>query len=234
MIGAFAITFNEEEQVRFMLECFERLADQLEILSIIDNGSTDCTMDIIDSFRHRIPMKIRTIRDTPHHGQLRTAAMEGLTAPWIFYLDADETFTSDFPEWLRSDEKERGDIVGLYKYSTIIDRYHYTIGGGGPSLRLFRNLPGVHFPQSIHTEPIAQGLTRRVDFNNGPYLFDATATKSREALQAKGTRYAWANREGVPAVGGVDEYTVRVDDAFSKNAIAEFDDRMKALIFTGP
>lgn len=178
---------------------------------------------------------LRSRTDTPHHGQLRTLAIQPLTAPWILYLDSDETFTGNMKAWLDSGELERYDICDFMKYSTIIDRYHYTSGGEGPSTRLFRNLPGVHFPQEIHTHPEHPGLVNK-RMIEGVWLFDHTSVKSREALWAKGARYAWANRLGVTAVGPVDEYIIRIDDALSHadTVIKEFGEPIRSLIFTGP
>lgn len=226
---------NEEELIQYTLESFASLGDLLGILSIVDNNSTDATLSIIESFRDRLNIVLQHERSHSHHGAMRTKAMEPLTSPWIFYLDGDETFTSNFPDWLRSGEVEQANCWQIYKYTTIIDRFHYVEGGNGPTQRLFRNLPGRHFPQSIHTEPTHPefGSWRDVP---GVYMFDATACKSQEALWAKGQRYQWAFRDKVQAVGPSHEYVGRVDQAFNlyPERNVEFPDHIKPLIFTGP
>jgi len=236
LIGGFMILNNEEEQVKYALESFVALGDLLGTLSLVDNNSTDATLEIIDSFSDRMHIIVQHEYHTSHHGNLRNKAMDPLTDDqWIFYLDGDESFSSNFPNWLRSGKLEEANAWGIYKYTTIIDRFHYVEGGNGPTWRLFRNLPGRHFPQSIHTEPthLKFGAWPTVP---GVYMFDHTACKSREALWTKGYRYQWAARENVPAIGGPAEYIVRVDNAYNqypeRNVL--FPEDIRNLIFTGP
>lgn len=233
ILDAFAIVMNEEEVIRGMLESFLSLGPNLGILSIIDNGSTDRTLPIIREYMDKMNIVLRIDQSENHHGHLRTRALRPLTAPWILYLDSDETFTSNFRAWLESGRIEQYDIWDIYKYSTILDRYHYTEGGNGPSTRLFRNLPGVHFPQNIHTHPEHPGLTNK-QMIEGVWMFDHTGCKSREALWAKGQRYQWA--QGTIGIGPEDEYIIRVDDALAhaKTVIKPFEEPIKSLIFTGP
>jgi hypothetical protein len=67
-------------------------------------------------------------------------------------------------------------------------------------------------------------------------MFDHTATKSWEALWAKGQRYQWAAEIGVPAIGGPGEYIYRVETALGtrKEFNKEFPEEIKRRIFTGP
>ena len=228
MLSGFLIVKNEEELLPYCLESFALVADQLDVLSVVDNGSTDATLDILQSWRTRLPLCVRHVSDHAHHGHLRTLALESCRAPWILYLDADETLTSNFREWFVSEDLNRGDIWEIWKYTTIPDRLHHG-GGDGPSQRLFRNVEGVHFPQSIHTEPVGRGLDRK-RLVPGVWMFDNTHCASREKMLAKGMRYLWANRLGVIGVGGVEEYTNRSDTA----TIHEIPAHITPLIFTGP
>lgn len=233
LVDGFAIIFNEEELIRGMLESFASLGDTLGTLSLIDNGSTDRTLQIVREYADRMNIILRVVTETPHHGELRTLAISPLQAPWILYLDSDETFTSNFKEWLDGGQIEQQDIWDIFKYSTIRDCYHYVEGGNGPSTRLFRNLPGVHFPQNIHTHPEHPGLGRK-DMIRDVWMFDHTACKSWEALWAKGWRYQWAS--GTIGIGPAEEYVLRVQDALTKqpSPIREFEEPIRSLIFTGP
>ena len=233
LVDGFAIIYNEEELIRGMLDSFASLGQSLGILSLIDNGSTDRTLQIVQEYRSRMNIVLRSVTNTPHHGELRTLALEPLTAPWILYLDSDETFTKNFPDWIAARQMQKADIWDIFKYSTILDRYHYTEGGNGPSTRLFRNYPGVHFPQNIHTHPEHPGLTLKQMVPN-VWMFDHTGCKSREALWAKGWRYQWA--AGTIGIGPAEEYILRIDDALTKepSPIREFEEPIRSLIFTGP
>lgn len=232
MISAFMLTLNEEEVANYALDCFALVADQIDVLSVVDNGSTDSTRDILDFYRAKLPIVIQSAPHIRSHGELRNLALTKCAAPWIWYLDADETVGSNFRDWLLSGDIERSDIWEFHKYSTVGDCWHHA-GGDGPSQRLFRNLSGVTFRQLIHTEPSHPDLMRK-DIVPGVFMFDATSCKSREALYAKGARYQWGKRAGVEAIGGPNEYTDRIDDAVARNTILELPENVKKFIFTGP
>src|SRR5690348_3076281 len=102
LLDGFAIIYNEEELIRGMLDSFASLGDLLGTLSLVDNGSTDRTLQIVEEYAGRLPIVLQSVRDTPHHGELRTLALRPLTSPWILYLDSDETFTSNMKAWLAS------------------------------------------------------------------------------------------------------------------------------------
>lgn len=232
-VDCFLIVRDEEELLQYCLESFGSIVDLVGLVSVVDNGSTDATMDILDSFRTRLPLRVvRDVADS-HHGRLRSRALKPLTAPWIYYLDADETHTGDMRDWLASDEKERADQWEHYKYTTIVDRLHYVEGGNGGCYRLFRNLPGVGFSQNVHTEARASGMRSGRPMANGPLLFDHTACKSVEALWSKGYRYQahW----GTVGIGPPHEYVGRVENAHRLGLVREFPDDIKRRIFTsGP
>lgn len=237
MISGCAILLNEEELVQYMLDSFVAIVDQLHELSLVDNGSTDDTLDIVASYKGRLPIVIQYAPDLRSHGALRNLALTKCTAPWIFYLDADESADQAFVDWIRHpDQWPDADIYDFYKYSTIADCYHFTWQGGGPCTRMFRNTPGVTFSQLIHTYPEGAGFGRKAMIGNenaGPLLFDGTHCKSVEAHWAKSYRYQWAMREKVEAIGGPTEYADRLATALSNGSVRELPDDIKKRIFTG-
>lgn len=235
-LSAFLICKDEEELVSYALDSFVAITDLLDVLSVVDNGSSDATRDIIDGYTNRLPIVVQTETRHAHHGHLRDLALSKCGNGWVYYLDSDETFDSRMVDWLHTDECERiGDVIEFYKYTTILDRYHYVEGGNGPCHRMFRNSPGTTFPQEIHTDPILPvGFRKNYVGDKGPFLFDHTACKSWEGLWAKGWKYMWANRLGVPAVGNEREYVWRVETALSNGSIREFPDDIRGRIFTGP
>lgn len=233
MINGFMITYNEEELLPFALESWALLAPVLGTLSIVDNGSTDATLEIIHSYRARLPIELTIWEEDRHHGHMRSLALLPFTDSWVLYLDSDETWTADMLTWLQSGELELADQWEFYKYSTIKSREWYTPGGNGPTRRLFRYRPGVGFPQEIHTEPQGPGLARLYGTGErGPWLFDHTACKSPEALWAKGWRYQWA--AGVPGIGPAHEYIGRVANARELNNAERLPQHILDKVFTGP
>ncbi len=231
MIDAFLILLNEEELLQYALESFESFVDLLGVVSIVDNGSTDDSLDIVQSFQTRLPIVLQRETSHAHHGALRSLAISKCKSPWIFYLDADETCSRNMRDWMASGAMEDADIYDFYKFTSIVDRYHYVEGGNGPCTRLFRNLEGVYFPQNVHTEPTHPGLTRK-RMANSVYLWDATACKSLEGLWAKGWRYK--QHAGTVGIGPEWEYVGRVSNAHKLGLVREHDEKMKSLIFCGP
>lgn len=232
MLSAFLVVRNEEELLPYCLESFALVADQLDVLSVVDNGSTDATLDILYEWADRLPIVLQRVNEHAHHGQMRTLALQACHAPWIWYMDADETVTSNFRDWLLSGDIEQYDIWEFHKYTTIPDRYHHG-GGDGPAQRIFRNVPGVHFPQSIHTEPIGRGLVSKHSIP-GVWMFDHTHCASEEKMWAKGWRYQWGFRDGVIGVGPPEEYMQRAQSAYQNGNIYELPEHIRNLIFTGP
>jgi len=234
MVSGFIICRNEEELLQYCLESFASLGDLLDVLSVVDNNSTDATLDILRGWSTKLPIILQHEAGHAHHGKLRELALSKCKpeSAWIYYLDADETHSLGMPEFFRGGRAEKSDIWEAQKWSTISDRFHHA-GGEGPAQRIFRNLPGVRFPQSVHTEPTHPQLQRKALIPN-VYLFDATSCKSEEALWEKGIRYAWAQRENVPGVGPFHEYTGRVEYARQHNTIRELPEEVKRLVFTGP
>jgi glycosyltransferase involved in cell wall biosynthesis len=233
MISGFMLTYNEEELVQYALESWLHIAPVLSKLAIVDNGSTDATLEIVHRFMGQLPIELIRYDTDRHHGHMRSLALSHLPEGWVLYLDSDETWTGDMLSWLQSGKMEEADQWEFFKYSTIQDREHYTEGGNGPSRRLFRYRAGVGFPQEIHTEPLGPGLNRLYGTGDGgPFLFDHTACKSQEALWAKGFRYQWA--QGVPGIGPIHEYIGRVQNAYAANNVVKLPQRVLDLVFTGP
>jgi glycosyltransferase involved in cell wall biosynthesis len=238
-ISVFSMVNNEEEVLQYCLESYESFVDLIQVVSLVDNNSTDDTLDIIDSFKTRLPIVLQHHSVDSEHGKMRNLALEKCKAPWIFYLDSDETVDKTFHYWLLNFDFEKFDLIHFYKYSTIFDRNYQITEGNGHTQRMFRNFAGVHFPQNIHTEPTL-GVDNttwdrviRLD-QGGPLLFDHTSCKSVEALWAKGFRYKWANRLKVPGVGLESEYIWRVQESLRKKNYAEFPPYVQSRIFTGP
>jgi len=233
MISGFMLTYNEEELVSYALDSWVHIAPVLDKLVIVDNGSTDATLEIIDHYSSGLPLILIRHDTDRHHGHMRSLALSHLPEGWVLYLDSDETWTTDMLSWLQSGKLEEADQWEFYKYSTIQDREHYTESGNGPSRRLFRYRPGVGFPQEIHTEPQGPGLARLYGTgDSGPFLFDHTAIKSQEALWAKGWRYQWAM--GVPGIGPSHEYIGRVANAYAAGNIVKLPQQVLDRVFTGP
>lgn len=104
-------TFNEEEVIG---ECLERLSRQLDhILEIVvvDNNSTDKTVDIVETFTERFS-EIRMISET-RQGLVfaRNAGLDAATGPAVARIDSDTLVPPDWArtivEFLQADTEKR-------------------------------------------------------------------------------------------------------------------------------
>jgi glycosyltransferase involved in cell wall biosynthesis len=214
-LGIPIIVRDEQELLSWCLEGLTTIRDFISVVSIVDNGSIDATPYIIERYKDRLPIVIQFEAGHHHHGNLRNLALEGCRSncDWILYVDSDETFTSNMARWLASGEIEKADIWDFMKYSTILDHLHHVQSGAGPTTRLFRNVPGVHYVEPVHTKPEGIGLNKKV-CNQNVYFFDHTGLKSTRSLWAKGWRYQ--EHRGEVGIGAPHQYIGRVQTALAQ------------------
>lgn len=233
-LSVFTIINNEEELLSYCLDSYCDIVDLLTEVSLVDNNSTDATLDIIESYKTKLPIILQHHRNNSRHGELRDKALSVCKGEYVFYLDSDETTSNDFGNWLRNTDIKQWDWVRFFKYTTIKDKWNFVPGGNDYSQRLFKNYPGVNFPQSVHTEMQYDWRSRHDVPRDRVLLFDATACKSPEALYAKAWKYQWAAREKVVGIGPVHEYHWRVTEAYRRNLIERFPDDVIKRITWGP
>ncbi len=71
LLDVFSIISNEEELLPYCLESYASITDLLGTVSLVDNNSTDATLDIIESFRDRLPIVLQHHRENSHHGETK-------------------------------------------------------------------------------------------------------------------------------------------------------------------
>jgi len=202
-LGIPMIVRDEQELLSWCLEGLITIRDFIEVVSIVDNGSIDATPYIIEKYKDRLPIVVAFEPSHHHHGNLRNLALEQCRGDWILYVDSDETFTNNMSQWLASGELEKRDIWDFMKCSTMLDHLHHVPSGAGPTTRLFRNVPGVHYAEPVHTYPHGVGLNTK-QCCQAVYFFDHTNLKSIRGLWAKGWRYQ--EHRGEVGVGAPHKY----------------------------
>ena len=141
---------------RFAEECLRDLSDYVDEIVILDDGSTDRTVEICRSF-HKVTQVVRWEKDFFHEGIDRNvvlALIKNTSPDWILLPDIDEVFESRFKEEVRRMMEAKD--VGLYAFlfrHFWRSRTHYRVDGKWgresrefPIPRLVRNEPGLHYP----------------------------------------------------------------------------------------
>ncbi len=146
---------------RHAAECLSSLGELVDEIVLLDDGSTDRTVEICRQFP-KVTRLLSWPKNFFHEGLDRNAvlAMAKDTRPdWILCLDIDEVFEGRagevFPELVSDPEAA---IWGFRMYHFWRGRTHYRVDSkwgeetrGRVHLRLFRNQPGIYFPlQQAH------------------------------------------------------------------------------------
>lgn len=91
-VSAMYVVFNEEE---FLPYSFRSIDDAVDEIIVIDNGSTDHTIDIIKRFGKATLFHCNGRGD---FAKLRNIALREASGDWVLKLDADEVFYPDLME----------------------------------------------------------------------------------------------------------------------------------------
>jgi len=141
---------------RFAEECLKDLCDYVDEIVILDDGSTDRTIDICRSFP-KVTQIVRWEKNFFHEGIDRNvvlALVKNTNPQWILLPDIDEVFEARFKKEIEA--MMRAPDVGMYAFLFCHfwrSRTHYRIDGkwgketrGFPIPRLVRNQPGLQYP----------------------------------------------------------------------------------------
>jgi hypothetical protein len=256
-LGLFMIVKDEAELVTHALAGFEAIIQTHPVSSvaIIDNGSTDDTPQMVQDWiggmqlaKRRIDVHHVTMAHTPRHGVLRSRAINLLMRSeptHIFYLDGDETITTELVDSIRyamaeptTGPRYTRTWTWQRRWSIGTRRHYITDALEAAQCRMFLAEPGVCFPQNIHTEPMyptAGGLRRGLESSRSMpgLIIDHTSCKSWEALRKKGERYAWAVGEAYVS-GNPDEYVNLTMKAYRENRVSWFPEDVVAKMIAGP
>ena len=151
-ISIVIITRNEEKMIE---DCLKSIGNWADEILIIDDASTDKTLDIVKKYGVRInPLFQKTI-----FSQLRNEGLEKATGDWIFYLDADERLTDNLKEEITK-------IINKPEFfAYAIPRRNFYLGqevrfgGASPDYvkRLFKKDKLYKWEGDLHEEPFFEG-----------------------------------------------------------------------------
>ncbi|CAI6073591.1 hypothetical protein PAECIP112173_02291 [Paenibacillus sp. JJ-100] len=144
-----ALIIKDEE--RSIERCIESIIDAVDEIIVIDSGSTDLTLTILQKYPQ---VQVHLLKWNDSFAELRNEALRHVTSDWVFWLDADE--------WLHEDD--RGLIrlaAGIYSsMNTYIPALqpcliNYVKDGHVTEYsvpRLFQTNKGIYYSGRIHEQ----------------------------------------------------------------------------------
>lgn len=207
-IDVACITQNEEEVIGWMLRACETLLPNLRTVIIVDGGSVDGTLDVINSWKSRVPIALF------HHpfdnfAAQKNRALERCTADFVVLADSDMTWTSNLRAEVDKGTFDYGYFFDVPLYYTVVDAYHYETSSSrvGQSTRMMKNV-GARYVRPVHeylvwpgdeNPPDRMAMERndwesirreaRLRYIDAVAFFENCLRKSEEGLRAKCTRY---------------------------------------------
>lgn len=189
-LSVITICQDEETTIRWFLECCvvlkEKLKESLTEIVIVDGGSIDTTIAVIEEFRDKLPLIVFTYPfDT--WGKQRNRALEKCTGDLIFSPDADMTWTNNLGDCVKGGKFNLSDFWNLQVRFTVQDRHHFSSADGvGGSLRIWKRGPVfiTDFHERLHHQPVSPPVMPDVHiFENSLLLTDEQLLNRGKRLQ---------------------------------------------------
>ena len=130
-VSVVIITKNEEHIIGKTLESLQGLTDDI---IIVDNGSTDLTLDVAQTFKARI---IET--SWLGYGRTKNIGIEAAANDWILSLDADESVDNKLKDEIKNMPAPSVNQVFEIRYKNFFcnKEIRYGVWGGDKHVRLF-------------------------------------------------------------------------------------------------
>lgn len=239
-IDVAAIVQDEEELIPLMLRSCEVLLPNLRSVVIVDGGSKDGTIDIINSWRDRLPIDL-VGHPFDNFCYQRNRALERCTADFIVgKVDADLTWTANMRDVIVSLVNDPATVYDVRCFFAVVDAHHYVLGHGSGYATIFWKNIGLRYVRPIHEYLVWPGeeypkdrmaMVRgdwqsirtggRLKALNQVAVFDNSLRKSDGALRNRARRYArWAplsKEAGISLPDNDDEWCIKNRDMLMHN-----------------
>lgn len=175
---------DEEETLPYALHCVERvLKPYLMEVVIVDGGSVDGTLEVIEFYQSRLPIiLLHSPYDSP--GQQKNRGLAHCTGAYILGIDADNSFSSNLGEMIWARHFEQKEIWDFRWYELLPDELHYDGYEYGTTTRLWKN--GNKFQKDWHEEISNQGSK---GICQTAWIFEYCLLQSRASLMKRGERW---------------------------------------------
>lgn len=205
MLSVNIVCQNEAELLPYTFYCIEQvLKPYLSEVVIVDGGSKDATLNIIEQWRCRLPIVfLYHVFDAP--GKQKNRGLERCTGKWVLGIDADMTFTRNLGDLLASGYFDSHKVWDFLLYYTVMDEYHAFERAKGTTTRLWRN--EFRFEREFHEAITSNSKAVCKDV----WMFENSHLQSRRALMNRGLRWQQfaARLKAVgPGPGGPSRYVM--------------------------
>jgi len=141
------IVKNEENHIKKLLDIIFPVVDEIVI---VDTGSTDGTISIIEEFLSKDSIKIKLIKSIweDDFSKTRNISIKNATKDYIIWLDADDVMNKQDIIVLK-DHISKNPNKGVY---LKLINTHYESTTQSMQLRVFPNISGVEFRGRIHEQ----------------------------------------------------------------------------------
>lgn len=206
---------NEEQMIGQTVRWLKKLMNSIEgptELIIVDGGSTDSTLDIINSEKDE---RFKIFHNPwPGFWAQRNFAIEKSQFNWIYWTDSDalacDCLFKDINQLVKTD---RYLIYSFPKFHLASDIYHIYNTGPDPLIGLFRNIPEIRFKKShlgledfYYNNDVIFGADFKYSWqrlHNNVWAIHFESLKSIDLLLTKYRKYAAV--PGNPHYGKTDE-----------------------------
>ena len=209
-ISCIMMVKNEEQDI---LPCIEHLECVVDEFIIVDTGSTDKTVELIEKFAKysSIPVKLFHLPWCDNYSIPRNFAKSKATQPWILMMDADERFDgSDMDRIYKMIETEADAVI-----FHVLNYMKKTLPGEPPvyasteSVRLYKNIPEFYYSGIIHEtidDSMAMLQSRRtLNVAKAPFqLHHKGYLKGKAKVEGKMAYYEKLNKEQIEITEGKD------------------------------
>jgi (heptosyl)LPS beta-1,4-glucosyltransferase len=159
-LAVVAISYNEEVDIPGFLE---HLIEWVDEIVIVDSGSTDCTLEIINKSTFDIKLVKTTLEKAGGYAALRNLGVEGCNSDWVINMDIDERITENLKaEILISINKDK---YNAFRYRRLNYFLHRPMKAGGwnswNNPQLARK--GAHYYKGkLHEKCVVQGGEEKI------------------------------------------------------------------------